>query len=323
MKKHLFAHISVIILVALLLGGIYYAGKHHHAKAPVPVAGPTKSAQSALTPKSTPLQHVFIIVEENKEYNDVIGSNQAPYINNLAKTYATADNYYGVAHPSEPNYLALTSGSTNGVTSDCSPPSNCLHNVSNIADSIEKSGRTWKAYAESMPSSCYAYDTGNYATKHVPFLFYTDVLTNATRCSNSIVPFTQLATDLRSTKTTPNYVFITPNLCNDMHDCSITQGNNWLAATVPTILNSKAFTTQNSLLVITWDEGEVTSNHIPTILIGSNVKKNYHASTTQYNHYSLLHTIEQAWNLPTLTSNDAQAPLMNEFFVTPVPAQKH
>jgi acid phosphatase len=130
------------------------------------------------------------------------------------------------------------------------------------------------------------------------------------------VPFSKLASDLKSVTTTPNYAFITPNLCNDMHNCSITQGNNWLAANVPTILNSKAFTTQNSLLIITWDEGEETSNHIPTILIGSNIKKNYHASSTQYNHYALLHTIEQAWGLPTLTSNDAKAPLMNEFFIS-------
>ena len=317
MKKHHLAHLPVILLVVVLLGGIYFAGKHHHAaKGPAPVAGPAKTAQNTTAPKSTSLQHVFVIVEENKEYGDVIGNAQAPYINKLAQTYATADNYYGVAHPSEPNYIALTSGSTNGVTSDCTPPSSCLHQVPNIADNIEKSGRTWKAYAESMPSNCYAYNTGEYATKHVPFLYYTDILNNQARCTDHVVPFTQLTTDLQSVNTTPNFAFISPNLCNDMHDCSVAQGNNWLAANVPTILNSKAFTTENSLLIITWDEGEVTSNHIPTILIGSNIKQHYHGSSTQYNHYSLLHTIEQQWKLPTLTSNDAQAPLMSEFFVS-------
>lgn len=320
MKKHHLAHASVIVIVILLLGGIFLLGKYHHGaligRTPTPLNGPSASTQKPAAPKSAALAHVFIIVEENKEYGDVIGSSQAPYINSLAKQYAAADNYYGVAHPSLPNYIALTSGSTNGVTSDCTPPSGCLLKVPNIADNIEKSGRSWKEYAESMPGSCYGSNAGDYATKHNPFLYYTDIQGNAARCNAHVVPFTQLVTDLQTTQTTPDFAFITPNLCNDMHDCSVAQGNNWLATNVPAILSSKAFTSQNSLLVITWDEGDSSSNHIPTILIGSNVKRGY-SSQAPYTHYALLHTIEHAWGLPALTTNDKHAPLMSEFFVSP------
>jgi phosphatidylinositol-3-phosphatase len=315
MKGSKLIHGSVIFLVAVFLVVIYIAGRDHGMfhKSSTPVMGKTTQA---VAPKPTPLEHVFIILEENKEVGAVIGNSDAPYINSLAKQYATANNYYGVTHPSLPNYLALTSGSTNNVTTDCTPPSaGCELNVTNIADEIEKSGRTWKEYAESMPSDCYAQNVGEYATKHNPFVYYTDIVNNAARCQAHVVPFTQLATDLQTVHTTPGYAFITPNLCSDMHDCSVAEGNNWLAQNVPTILNSKAFTTQNSLLVITWDEGDSNSNHVPTILIGPNVKKGYR-SNTQYDHYALLHTIESEWSLQPLTANDKQAPVMSEFFTT-------
>lgn len=305
----------MFLLIAVFLAAIYFVGNDRFRENPAPVSHPKQMVQQSV-PKTSSLAHIFIIVMENKEYGTVIGNAQAPYINNLAQTYASATNYNGVAHPSEPNYLALTSGSTDGVTTDCNPPSaGCEVNVPNIADEIEKSGRTWKEYAESMPTSCYTWNSGEYATKHNPFVYYTDIVSNRTRCTTHVVPYTQLAHDLTSPTTTPNYAFITPNLCNDMHDCSVSAGNNWLATNVPTILNSKAFTSQNSLLVITWDEGDSSSNRVPTILIGSNVKRGY-LSAKPYNHYALLHTIESQWGLPTLAANDKAAPVMNEFFVS-------
>lgn len=316
MKRSRLVHTAMFLLVVIFLAAIYVVGNQHLHENPPPVNHPKQAATQA-APKASPLAHVFIVVMENKEYSAIINNSQAPYINSLAQTYATATNYSGVAHPSEPNYLALTSGSTDGVTTDCNPPSaGCEVSVPNIADEIEKSGRTWKEYAESMPTACYTQNAGEYATKHNPFVYYNDVVNNSARCKAHVVPFTQLATDLASVATTPNYAFITPNLCNDMHDCSVSTGNNWLAAHVPMILNSKAFTTQSSLLVITWDEGSSASNHVPTILIGSSVKRGYQ-SVKPYNHYSLLHTIEYRWGLPPLTNNDKSAPLMNEFFVSP------
>lgn len=294
--------------------GNHHVGELFHNR-PRPIPRSSQSVKPT-TSKSAPLAHIFIIMEENKGYSSIVGNFQAPYINSLADHYAAATNYFGITHPSLPNYIALTSGSTNGLTTDCNPPSaGCELSVPNIADEIEKSGRTWKEYAESMPSNCYMFNAGEYATKHNPFMYYTDIVNNKARCDMHVVPFTQLAIDLKTTQTTPNFAFITPNLCNDMHDCSVAEGDNWLATYIPTILSSKAFTTQNSLLVITWDEGGASSNHIPTILIGPNVKRGY-TSSVRYNHYALLHTIEAAWGMPTLSSNDKHAPLMSEFLTS-------
>lgn len=283
------------------------------------IGSPPKTTHSAQSPPASPpsqsvaLAHIFIIVEENQPAAGIVGNSNAPYINSLIKKYSLASNYHAVAHPSLPNYLALTSGSSDGITNDCNPPSTgCKINAPNIADEIEKSGRTWKQYAESMPSNCYAFNSGRYATKHNPFVYYKDIINNSARCHKHVVPFSGLTGDLGSLKSTPNYAFITPNLCNDMHNCSVATGDKWLAKYVPEILKSQAFTKQNSLLVITWDEGNASTNHVAAVLAGSAVKKGY-LSSRRYNHYSLLHTIETVWSLSPLTNNDQKAPIMTEF----------
>ncbi|MGH7240083.1 MAG: alkaline phosphatase family protein [Candidatus Saccharimonadales bacterium] len=295
--------------VAAFFVGIYYSSKH---KIPTPqTKAPALKQQPA---KSQSLAYVFVIVDENQPYGNIIGNTTAPYINSLANRYSLATNYSSLSHPSLPNYMELTSGSNDGVTTDCNPPgAGCEVSANNLADSVESSGRTWKAYAEGMPSSCYPYNSGNYATKHVPFLYYKDIVTNYSRCSAHVVPFTQLNADLSSVKTTPNFALITPNLCDDMHDCSVATGDSWLASNVSTILNSPAFTKSQALLVITWDEGNATDNHVATILAGSAVKPGYR-SAQSYNTYSLLRTIESKWGLKPLTANDSQAPVMSEFF---------
>lgn len=255
--------------------------------------------------------HIFTIFMENHSYNEIIGNSQAPYINGLASQYGLATNYFGVSHPSLPNYLAPTGGSTFGVTTDCTT---CFQNAPNIAvDRVEASGRTWKGYMESMPSPCFVGDASPYAQKHDPFIYYNDIRLNSTEC-NKVVPYTALASDLGSTATTPNYAWITPNLINDMHDGTIAQGDTWLSQNVPTILNSPAFTTQNSLLVITWDEDDGTQNNqVPTLVINKGGTAGFRSSV-HYDHYSLLKTVESAWGLTSLTSNDANAVPMSDFF---------
>ena len=178
--------------------------------------------------------HVFIIVMENHEYNEIIGSSSAPYINSLATQNALATQYDAASHPSLPNYLSLTAASTFGITSDCE---NCFLNQTNLADQIEASGRTWRAYMESMPSPCSVADSGNYGMWHNPWVYYNDIRTNTTRCNADVVPYTQFSSDLTSSKV-PNFMWVTPNLCNDMHDCSVSTGDTWLSKNVPQILNS-------------------------------------------------------------------------------------
>jgi len=216
-----------------------------------------------------------------------------------------------VAHPSLPNYLALTGGSTFGITSDCTT---CFVSAPNIAkDRVEASGRSWKAYVESMPKPCFVGDSYPYMQKHDPFIYYNDIRTNTAEC-NKVVPYSTLATDLKSAGTTPNYAWITPNMCNDMHDCSVSTGDTWLKNNVPAILNSAAFTTQNSLLMITWDEDNGSSgNHVATLVIAKSVPAGFRSSV-RYTHYSLLRTVESAWGLSPLTGNDGGASPMSDFF---------
>src|SRR5579872_1226542 len=133
--------------------------------------------------------HIFIIVIENTEYSSIIGNPAAPYFNSLATTYGLATQYYAIRHPSLPNYMALTGGSTFGIKSDCHL---CYKNATNIADQIEASGRTWRAYMENMPAPCYIGDSpdGLYVQKHDPFIYYNDIRLNTARCTADVVPFT-------------------------------------------------------------------------------------------------------------------------------------
>src|SRR6266571_4037036 len=251
-----------------------------------------------------PLDHVFVIVMENHSYGEIINSSAAPYINSLLPSGALATGYFGVSHPSLPNYLALTGASTFNVTTDCTT---CWQSAANLADSLESAGRSWKAYDESMPSACFVGDSYPYAQKHDPFIYFNDIRNNASRCQGHIVAFSQMATDLQSAATTPSFAFVTPNMCNDMHDCTVGTGDSWLQQQVPAILNSPSFKTQHSLLAVTWDEDDSSaSNQVPLILLGSGIRAGFRSAIT-YNHYSLLHSMESALGAATLTAHAAGA----------------
>jgi phosphatidylinositol-3-phosphatase len=273
-------------------------------------ADPSASAPGATT--TAPLAHVVIIVEENKSAANVIGNSAAPFINTLAADNAVAADYVAVTHPSLPNYLALTSGTTAGITDDCNPPgAGCTANVTSIADRIEESGRSWAMYAEDMPEPCAPDNSGTYAVKHNPFMYYPGITGNIARCRAHVLSFSDFGAALATTTTLPDYVFISPDLCNDMHDCPVRTGDDWLSHQVPAILSSPAFTRQNSLLVVVWDEDEGGTNPIPAIFAGPAARSGF-TSRVRYDHYSLLHTIENAWNLSPLTANDSRAPVMND-----------
>ena len=263
------------------------------------------------TPAVPDFDHIFVIIMENHSFSQIIGSADAPYVSELASTYGLAANYTAVSHPSLPNYLALTGGDTFGVTTDCT---DCFQNAPNLAaDRLTPAGKTWRAYMESMPQPAYVGDAYPYMQKHDPFVYYDDIRTNPAEFAN-VVPFTQLATDLASAASTPDFGWITPNMLDDMHDGTVAQGDTWLSHNIPALLGSPAFTTQRSLLFITWDENDDSSgNQVPALVIAGGVPKGLR-SDVAYTHYSLLRTIESAWNLAPLTANDAAASPMADFF---------
>lgn len=283
----------------------------------IATAAPTSSPTPAAAPAIPAFAHIFIIVLENKEASRIVDSPSAPYLNGLARQYARATNYYGVSHPSLPNYLALTGGDTFGITSDCT---NCFIAQPNLVDQLEAAGKSWKAYMESMPRPCYIGNAGSlYAQKHNPFIYYDNVRNDPARC-NKIVPFSQFATDMQA-NTVPDFVWITPNMCNDMHDCSITTGDRWLKQWVTTILASPAWQ-NNGVLFITFDEGGTSAGcctyaaggKVDTLVISPLGKPGF-ASNVPYSHYALLRTITDAWGLPPLGNAgcDCSMPL-TEFF---------
>jgi len=301
--------------------------------APAPAPTPTPTVTPTPTPSPTPspgltpsgncpaastvpcFDHIFIVLMENHAYSEIVGSSQAPYFNQLAQRGTLAGNYFAVDHPSLPNYIALTSGDDpSWATPDCAPVPGCTSSRQNLADKAEASGRSWKGYMESMGAACGTSDNGSYAVRHDPWVYYDDIRNNAARCTSHVVDYTALATDLASAATTPNLVWITPNLCDDMHDCSIQTGDGWLSREMPKILNSPAFTSQRSLLAVVWDEDDsAQGNQVPLALVGSGVRPAF-VPPTSYNHYNLLRTVEAAWGLPTLTANDGGAAAMADAF---------
>jgi hypothetical protein len=244
--------------------------------------------------------HIAVIVMENEEYGSIIGSRSAPYINGLATRYALAKGMYAVSHPSLPNYLALTGGSTFGISSDCT---GCKVHATSLVDQLEGAGVSWGAYMEGLPGPCFTgASAGDYAKKHDPFVYFVGVAHAPRRCDR-VVPFDRLAASERN-GTLPRFVWITPNLCHDMHDCSVSTGDRFLSAVVPPLLQALG---PQGLLFLTWDEGSSASGccrlaaggHIVTIVAGPEARAGAVLSVPA-DHYSVLQTIEDLLGLPRL-----------------------
>ncbi len=294
-----------LVVVVLIVDRFLIGDGAARAKACLPyrvrhaaLAGATSETGAAHIPD---FSQIVVIMMENKECSQVIGSTAAPYLNRLGRQYAVLPDLYGTRHPSFPNYLAITSGSTLGATRDCP---NCFYHARNLVDELEAAHISWKAYAEDMPSPCYARPrAGNYAKRHLPFLAYTDIVQNPSRCQN-VVPFSQLQRDEQA-GTLPRFVWITPNLCDDMHNCGVASGDAFVKRTVPSLLNAIG---PRGVIIITWDEGttnrsccsgRATGGNIPTLVLGGLVRP-HSAPTSVYDSYSILRTIEDAWHLPYL-----------------------
>lgn len=295
------------LLPAMLAAMIVPAGRLHELSVPA-------DGEYAPASLSSPIQHVFLVMMENKGYGQVWNTSSTPYITSLGKTYSRATAYHAVTHPSLPNYIDLMAGSNLGITTDCNPSTSCTTGVKpNMLYNLLVRGYSAKAYVESMPSPCYLTGSGNYAPKHNPFVYFDFIRLNPSGCNAVDVPFSHLATDLASGSATPNLAFISPNLCNDMHSCSIGTGDKWLENHIPTILKSPACTSQRCLVIIVWDEDNGNyGNRVLTIFAGSAARTGGVTSSRSYNHYSLLRTIEYVFSLPTCTSHDANASPMTD-----------
>ena len=234
---------------------------------------------------------------ENKSYSQIIGSSAAPYTNQLAGQCGLATNYSAITHPSLPNYIAATSGDFWGIGDD-NPPSSHPLAVGSIYSQLKAAGRTWRDYEESAPSNCPLTSSGQYAVKHDPAPYYTGVRTD---CAAWDVPMGttsagNLLNDLTG-NTLPNFAFLTPNLCNDTHDCSISTGDNWLKSWFPIILASPAYKAGTTAIFLTYDEDDGSSaNHVATVVVSPFTPAGT-ASNAALNHYSLLKTTEEMLGL--------------------------
>ena len=270
-----------------------------------PVLTPTLTVEPTATPiRLVPeFGHIAIIVLENKEFGTVIGNRHMPFFNELADSYTLLTQHYAVTHPSLPNYLALISGDTFGLDFSCTK---CLYDAVTLPDLIEASGRTWKTYQEDMPSACFdGSEYGLYAMKHNPFVYFEAIRLNSDRCARSVVPLTELYEDI-AVNDLPSFVFVTPNLCNDAHDCELDVADAWLETLLQTL--RPAFESQGEpyLIIVTWDEGqgdhsccglpEKAGGRIATILISPSARAGFQ-DATPYTHYSVLKTISESWGL--------------------------
>ena len=283
------------------------------AGAALPLFPPGSAAPAASPPAIPVFDHIYLIVMENHEFGSIVGSSDAPYINGLIRRYGLATRMTAVAHPSQPNYLALFAGSTFAVHDDG------VHHLTakNLVDQLQAHDRTWRVYAQNLPAQCsqvfgskgpvdLAGLPGWYARKHEPAITFNDIAGSSTRCARitHLAGFNPAAAD---------FELIVPNMSNDMHDGTIAQGDAFLRAFVPRITSSAAFA--KSLLIITWDEGGSSiggGGRVATIVVSPQVPRGFR-SNVAHTHYSVLRTIEDSWGLGCL-NQACKANNLAEFF---------
>ena len=295
------------------------------------------------------LDHVFMVMMENKGYDDIVGSPNAPYLNSLINAYGFAANYYGLTHPSLPNYYPLVGGTDFGLTYNCATP--CIDAATTLVSNIDTAGKTWRGYAQSMPYPGALEPSGDYSPEQLPFLAFMGIGDNPGYAAEHVFPLEQMSIDLSSPQTAPDYVWFSPNedyngegpvdfpwgmlkfaisQITPGHQYNVPAIDEFLSETVPTVLGSAVWRDPDirSVLLITFDEDNNNTslgfgnegNHIVTVIIPSpgavaaGMRSGHFLATDHYNHYSLLRLIEDSLGLPPLTNNDRYAPPMNEFW---------
>ncbi len=279
-----------------------------------PTPRPNNPLSQILTPigaKVPEFSHIYLVIMENKEYSDIVGNSSAHHINDLVEHYGLATNYTAVAHPSQPNYIALFSGSTQGITDDKQRAVDAPH----LVDQLETKQKTWKIYEQNFPSPCFTDMSasggvdgdGKYLRRHNPAISFSNISDSPARCAN-IVDFS------RFDPAAADFEMIVANACNDMHDCSVSDGDSFLQQFVTGIVNSDAWK-NGGVLFVTWDEGKTNKGgggQVATLVISPRVPAGFQSSVP-HNHYSLLRTIQDAWGLGCL-SQTCSANNLGEFF---------
>ena len=293
---------------------------------------PAAHATALQSPRPRPaarhaIKTVFLIVMENYNWSDIKGNPSAPYINHALLPRAShAEQYYNPPgnHPSLPNYLWLEAGTSFGIGDDDNPSAHHLGTTHHLVTLLRHAGISWKAYQEGISgTACPLTGNDSYAPKHDPFVYFDDVTggnnPRSAYCIAHVRPYTQLAGDLRH-NSVARYNFITPNLCDDMHDtCSplnnaVKQGDTWLSRQVPLILRSQAYT-RGGALFITWDEGSDHSDGPIGLLVLSPVARGHgYANTIHYTHSSMLRTLEVIFGVKPLLGGAAHVTDLHNLF---------
>ncbi len=295
-----------------LTNGTTYAYRATAVNTATPPAESAPSNTASATPTDVPgpcgrkdtapaaYDHVVWVVMENKAYSSIIGSSDAPYANQLAVQCGSASRFFAETHPSLPNYIAMTSGSPQGIADD-DPPSSHALSVPSIFSQLPGG---WRSLQESMPSHCRLTNSGRYAVKHNPAAYYTNV---RTACASRDVPLASTP-DISA-----RFTFVTPNLCNDTHDCSIATGDAWLSTFLGRVFASAGYAAGRTAVFVTWDEDDSShSNQIATLVAAPSVVPGT-TSAAKYDHYSMLRTTEEMLNLGFL-GNAANAVSMRRAF---------
>lgn len=267
-------------------------------------AGSPPRIAVAPTARTAGPDHIVVIVLENHEYGDIVGSPSAPYLNALIGRSVLLTREFAIRHPSLPDYLALTGGATFGITSDCT---DCSISARNIVGQLNSHHISWKAYMQAMPRACFGGNAAGrgahrYVKRHDPFIYYRNIRNRPFRC-HRIVPLTRLRSDFAHGL--PRFTWITPDICFDMHSCSVRAGDRWLGMRVPGILRHLG---SDGILIIVFDEGRSNARccslatgggHVMALITGPGAKVGARIRRP-VNHYSILRLIEDAWGLPRL-----------------------
>ncbi|HZD67740.1 MAG TPA: alkaline phosphatase family protein [Actinomycetes bacterium] len=291
--------ISLVLLLVLTLSACAQHGGAGSRTQPRPRPSPSQTTSSGRSQATTspgdtsPVPHVVVVVEENHSFDQIIGSPSAPFLNQLASESILLTAYHAVSHPSLPNYLAMISGDTHGITSDCT---DCTVDGPSLAGQLQDAGISWKAYMQGLPAPCSQVPrSSGYAKKHDPFMYFDHIRNSPQQCSR-VVPFRELGADLAAGRL-PRLAFVVPDLDHDMHDGPISVADTWLRDLYGQLVASPSWH-HGSRLVVTFDEGTRGDNRVATVVAGPRLPPGDDGTT--YSHYSLLRSIEARFRLPYL-----------------------